>query len=684
VDISIQNGSDKPIQGCPVDVFKLELPHVPANTPLGAQRELDVRLCKHEKGFVALRGFDLYPHGKGMTVRLPGPYPARKAFHPVVADHWFSKPGDVIEPGETETYRASLVCGARDSQARDFFPALYASARQDRSMTLDWAERRPIATIFLCNPATGSKINPRGWFQANREVDITTKEGIEDFGQRLLEYADRCVVRMKEMNAQGVIVWDIEGQEMPHMISYIGDPRAVPELAPEMDRYADAFMKKFSDAGFKTGVTIRPTQISRPDPKRRCWTHREVADPVALMSDKIRYARRRWGSTIFYMDSNVFGKDHIQGMEPARGVDWVMPGAMVRALHQQHPECLIIPEWSQREYFAYSAPYSSANLRQGGTSDSIRQVWPKAFRVVSVNPGLLAARWSDYVHSVQGGDILLFPPWYAARENSLVSGVYREAEYLRALGSHKGNLRELAAADAPAARYAAAHRLGEEQKADALLTLLDDEDVVVRRRALQSLAAGPPITNAVLLERLAALFEGNRNDRESAILRKDAGKALARAGARAIPHLLPLLDDRRMQLQAVAALGETGVTDGNVVAHLREMICDESLRADAREQAVKTVGKLRAESAVPELLEVLKIEERNLEYLRGAAVVALGQIGDSRAVGPLVEHLDARYSTVVVYWIERALDDALRSLTGVKGVVGRQEWRAWAEQQDVR
>lgn len=239
-------------------------------------------------------------------------------------------------------------------------------------------------------------------------------------------------------------------------------------------------------------------------------------------------------------------------------------------------------------------------------------------------------------------------------------------------------------ADTPAARYAAAQRLGKEQKTDALIALLDDEDVVVRRRALQSLAMGPPITEAALLKRLAALFESDRNDHESAILRNDAGKALARAGALATEHLLPLLDDRRMQLQAVAALGETGVADGNVVARLREMIRDETLGADVREQAVKTVGNLRAKSAVPELLEVLKIKERNLEYLRGAAVVALGKIGDSRAVGPLVEHLDARYSTVVVYWIERALDEALRSLTGIEGVVGRQEWRAWANQQDLR
>ena len=44
-------------------------------------------------------------------------------------------------------------------------------------------------------------------------------------------------------------------------------------------------------------------------------------------------------------------------------------------------------------------------------------------------------------------------------------------------------------ADTPAARYAAAQRLGKEQKTDALIALLDDEDVVVRESCLVALDA---------------------------------------------------------------------------------------------------------------------------------------------------------------------------------------------------
>ena len=73
-----------------------------------------------------------------------------------------------------------------------------------------------------------------------------------------------------------VIVWDLEGQEKPHCISYVGDPRKLPQVAPEMDRFADAFMKKFRDAGFRTGLTLRPTDYYEPTPGKRDWTHREV------------------------------------------------------------------------------------------------------------------------------------------------------------------------------------------------------------------------------------------------------------------------------------------------------------------------------------------------------------------------------------------------------------------------
>ncbi len=53
----------------------------------------------------------------------------------------------------------------------------------------------------------------------------------------------------------------------------------LPQAAPEMDEYADAFFRKFLDAGLKTGVCIRPSRII-PNPKGG-WKHQQVDDPVA-------------------------------------------------------------------------------------------------------------------------------------------------------------------------------------------------------------------------------------------------------------------------------------------------------------------------------------------------------------------------------------------------------------------
>ena len=235
-------------------------------------------------------------------------------------------------------------------------------------MTLKWPDRRPIATVFLCNSAWGLPKNPRGWFQGNKDVDVTTPEGLEKFGAKLMAYADNCVVRMKKMNAQGVIVWDIEGEEMPHAISYIGDPRTLPKIAPEMDRFADAFMKKFSDAGFKLGVTIRPTEVYQPGVAGKpAWDHRLVRDPVALMSAKIEYAQKRWGCTIFYLDSNVFGNDMMseEQRKKLRFIPWIMPIAMLGKLAALHPDCVIIPEWSEKIDYACSAPTAPPTWAKG-------------------------------------------------------------------------------------------------------------------------------------------------------------------------------------------------------------------------------------------------------------------------------------------------------------------------------
>jgi HEAT repeat protein len=563
-------------------------------------------------------------------------------------------------------------------------------------MTLKWPDRRPIATAFLCNPACGLKTNPRGWFQGAKDVDVTTEEGLKVFGERLLKYADSCIAQMKSLDAQGIIVWDIEGQEMPHMISYIGDPRVLPKASPEMDRFADAFMRKFRNAGFRTGITIRPTEVYAPDdPKGPRWNQREVKDPVAAMSEKIAVAQKRWGSTIFYLDSNVFGDGLLSKEEKAkmRGVPWTMPLAMIEQLGRKHPDCLIIPEWADPLYYTCSAPYSSVNLGQLGTDDDSRRIWPGAFRVVSIRMGALEANWEAYLDGVQKGDVLLFESWYAAQENEVTRLIYREAAWRRkgppdAPGKDRLEALQKQAGDpSEEVRYRAAAALGacrEPGTVPVLAALLADASPIVRKRALISLAQGPPIADAALLGRLAEWLQGAKDPLDN-VLRAFAADALARGGEAAIPAVVDLLqqDHPGAWPYALRALGKTGAASPKaeevLVGFLQAAKPDR--RADHRLAAIEAAGLLRFKKAVPELVRQLEDRVRDNEPLRGAAVVALGRIGDRGAVEPLIRHWDVGYSTVVVYWISGALDEALSALTGQKEVLGKDAWKRWWQQQ---
>ena len=108
----------------------------------------------------------------------------------------------------------------------------------------------------------------------------------------MLAVADTSIGIMKEMNAQGAITWDIEGQEHQHSISYIGDPRIFASLAPEMKDIADEYFKRFRDANLKTGVCIRPQELQRAaDGSVKQITPTDEKALAAVLTDKIR--RRR-------------------------------------------------------------------------------------------------------------------------------------------------------------------------------------------------------------------------------------------------------------------------------------------------------------------------------------------------------------------------------------------------------
>ena len=71
---------------------------------------------------------------------------------------------------------------------------------------------------------------------------------------------------------------------------------------------ADDYFKKFLDAGLRTGVCIRPQQLV-VSADGSTAQQVPVADPMQLLIAKATFAHNRWGTTLFYVDSNVNATD---------------------------------------------------------------------------------------------------------------------------------------------------------------------------------------------------------------------------------------------------------------------------------------------------------------------------------------------------------------------------------------
>ena len=383
-------------------------------------------------------------------------------------------------------------------------------------MVLKWPDRRPMGTAFIAQANTGWSGNPRGYIIGLRDKqDMNTEVGLAAFGKALMEYPWQVHRRAEGQERPRSHCLGPGRAGKPHSISYVGDPRKLPQVAPEMDRFADAFMKKFSDAGFRTGLTIRPTDYYEQTPGKRDWTHREVKDPVALMSQKMEYAKKRWGTTVFYLDSDVFNQDWGKFPRDA-GVPWTMPTSMIQRLQQAHPDCLVIPEWSSADYYRWSAPYSSPNIGQLTTNarDQFARVkWPEAFGVVAVETGIMETNFATFVDGVAGGDVLLFRCWFHDPTASMVNLIYHEAGMRKSLAGKPEKDLPALVADVSSSdellRYAAARGLAKHEDARALAAvaaLLDDSSISVRRAALEAIKAQGKAASPAVIEKLVAML----------------------------------------------------------------------------------------------------------------------------------------------------------------------------------
>ena len=162
-----------------------------------------------------------------------------------------------IAPGTTNTMTISLRFGgpgATEQQlAGDIF-SLFAKT-YPRALAAP-AARQAIARLSFTGAFRPTfATNPRGWFN-DPTVDVTTPAGIASFQTRLLTDADIAIAEMQRVGASGGIIWDIEGQQLDQ--AYIGDPSQAETLAPELVGVLDAFVGKFTAAGFPIGFTLRP------------------------------------------------------------------------------------------------------------------------------------------------------------------------------------------------------------------------------------------------------------------------------------------------------------------------------------------------------------------------------------------------------------------------------------------
>src|SRR6266700_1645656 len=292
-----------------------------------------------------------------------------------------------IRPGETKTFNVSLRFGPADSRVQGLAHDVLSRYAEKYPFQIKWTDRRPIGAIFRAS---------------------------------LLETADNSIKLLRDSNAQGMITWDPEGQEFLESC-YYGDPRLTPILAPETnfkvagERSAiDDYFEKFRAAGLKVGVCIRPQQISMIDGK----PVQQAADDehaTQILKEKIAYAKRRWGCTLFYVDSTAT-------------ISGPLNPDVFKAVAAAYPDVLLIPENESMRYFAYAAPFNSYLLHKvTSTPVGARLVYPKAFSVLMANDGDRPEDHDALVTAIRGGEILLFNCWYNNAGVTKIKKLYEEA-----------------------------------------------------------------------------------------------------------------------------------------------------------------------------------------------------------------------------------------------------------------
>jgi len=355
---------------------------------------------------------------------------------------------DDIAPGQTYHYTLYIrFSGSTTITSLALAPEAYAAYSQAYPYIVNWPDRSPIARWFMASPPDCSASNPRGYF-SDSTLNVSDSAA---FQSAAMSYVNKSIIVMNSMNPrpQGIIVWDLEGQEFNQYFTYVGDPSNLNVLAPEMDAVADQLFAAVTAAGYRVGMTIRtstfgigtqlpanPNYMCDPDGTLNydmtdkfidtaaaypyqgyvctgpnTWTQTGANEPhsqtvldddaeiISLLISKATYAHDRWGATMFYVDSNVWNC----------GV--ALFYQFFYQAQQQLPDCVFFPEHNSVGYWSCSAPFGQADQGHFVPPQAAVDIYPQAFMAIWASD-VVASNTQAVTNAIKAGNIYFVDGWY--------------------------------------------------------------------------------------------------------------------------------------------------------------------------------------------------------------------------------------------------------------------------------
>jgi hypothetical protein len=287
--------------------------------------------------------------------------------------------------------------------------------------TAYWPDRRIIGTLFPASTeASPWPTNPNGYL-GDPNLNVFTTAGLNELRTRLVNIVQSSIDRMRSKNAQGLILWNIDGNKYnmdPWRLGYVGSPELISMLAPELayapdgEKTVDKIFRMIRESGLRSGLTVRPEVLV---PSALGGYELELLptddEVVANLINKIRYAQDRWGCTMFYIDV-LYGKQI----------------NVMQRLQEALPDVLLIPEHEVDRTYAYGAGYQAPEIDEWATPASARQLYPSAFSVLSAfNVTVDATARAKLLSAANAGDVLMTHAWWNNPSNGAVVDIYEDA-----------------------------------------------------------------------------------------------------------------------------------------------------------------------------------------------------------------------------------------------------------------